>query len=67
MRKPQWCVLSDILNPESPNASVPDRRPDFVLRVADDHPDILDPGSCQCLESVEEDRFVGDRNELLGS
>ena len=47
--------------------AVADGRADLGAGVADDDAEVVDAGGGHLLDSVEEDRLVGDGNELLGA
>ena len=63
--RPERRVLAEVGDVGAPPGAVADRGHDLVGGVADDDPDLLDPGFDHVLDAVEEDRLVGDRHELL--
>ena len=65
VREPEGGVLPEVGDLGAPAGAVADRGHDLVGGVADDDPDLLDPGLDHVFDAVEEDRLVGDRHELL--
>ena len=67
--EPERLLLRDVGDLDAESAPVAQRLPDLGGRTvyADDDPDLLDPSGGHLLDHVEEDRFVGDRHELLGA
>src|SRR5579872_2411380 len=66
MRQPAGRVLTDVADIEPEVAAVAHGRRDGGSGVADHDPHVGDPGAAQGLQTVEEDRLVGDGKKLLG-
>ena len=60
-------LLGDVRDLRSEVAAVTEGSPDLRARGPRDHADLLDAGGDHRLDAVEQDRLVGDRNELFRS
>lgn len=61
----QWFRLWDVAHVETEFRAVPNGLTDFAESIADDDTDIGDAGCGDRLQSIEQDGFVGDRDQLL--
>ena len=67
VRQPERCILWQEGERDAEPRSVAERLADLVTGLADDHADVLDPRVGHRLDPIEQDRRVGDRDELLGA
>src|SRR5450631_277591 len=65
VRKPERRLLRDEGDAGAESRPVADCRADLIGGVAHDDPDVVDPGLGQRIDCVEENRPVGDGDELL--
>ncbi len=59
-------ILGEVGHVDAEPGPIADRGSDFLAGVADDDADLADPGGRHVLDPVEQDRLVGDRDQLLG-
>ena len=65
MGKAKWLILGDVRDDCSKLGTVTESFQDFVSGIANDDADLGNAGIDHCFDSIEQDRLIGDRHELL--